>query len=272
MALLRYAVVLLFCAATTVLLRLAALGSLKDPLSTVLARLSAADARVDTLGVAAQIFVLSLPRRTDRREQMDRLRRALGIKWTYVDATEASDERVNSILDHVRWQRIQGSEAAESSSFRWPDDIESLVASDGPLQHAGSDLWATNSRPNRWQPWDNVSTPLLCATSNDTLTPFIAGLPVYRILSPAKVACWYSHWSIIHRIANDNSRPDVTMILEDDVDMERDIRERLHSVWQILPPGWDIVFLGPEMFPLPYLSNSVHRSLLVKRDPIAAHR
>ena len=268
MALLRYTVVLLFCATTTVLLRLAALESLEDPLSTVLARLSAADARFDTLGVAAQIFVLSLPRRTDRREQMDRLRRDLGIRWTYVDATEASDERVNSILDHVRWQRIQGVE----SDFRWPDDIESLVASDGPLQHAGSDLWATNSRPIRWQPSDSVSTPLLCATSNDTLAPFIAGLPVYRILSPAKVACWYSHWSIIHRIANDNSKPDVTMILEDDIDMERDIRERLHSVWQILPAGWDIVFLGPEMFPLPYLSNSVRRSLLVKRDPITAHR
>ena len=35
-----------------------------------------------------------------------------------------------------------------------------------------------------------------------------------------------------------------TKILEDDVDIERDIRERLREAWSVLPDDWDIVFLG----------------------------
>ncbi|KZT64019.1 hypothetical protein DAEQUDRAFT_733160 [Daedalea quercina L-15889] len=37
---------------------------------------------------------------------------------------------------------------------------------------------------------------------------------------------------------------EVSVILEDDVDMERDIHDRLREVWRSLPDDWDIVFLG----------------------------
>jgi len=33
-------------------------------------------------------------------------------------------------------------------------------------------------------------------------------------------------------------------VLEDDVDMERDIHARLKQVWSYLPKDWDVVFLG----------------------------
>jgi hypothetical protein len=40
------------------------------------------------------------------------------------------------------------------------------------------------------------------------------------------------------------------MILEDDIDMEWDIRERLGTVWSLLPARWDIMFLHPRLRPL----------------------
>jgi GR25 family glycosyltransferase involved in LPS biosynthesis len=247
MALVRLVLVLLFCVGTTVLVRLVAFKSYENQLYAVLSRIGAADVRSDTLSVAVQIFVLSLARRTDRREQMERLRRALGARWDYVDATEASDEKVNNILGHVRWQRAQ---QLQGDDFRWPDGIDSLVASDDLLQPTGSDLWATSGIPDDWEPSQAIDagpTPLLCATDNDTVIPYVSDLPEYRILSPAKLACWYSHWSLIRRIAN-GKEPGTTIILEDDIDMEKDIRERLGSVWALLPAGWDIVFLGRRVF------------------------
>jgi GR25 family glycosyltransferase involved in LPS biosynthesis len=41
-----------------------------------------------------------------------------------------------------------------------------------------------------------------------------------------------------------DEREGIAVVLEDDIDMEHDIRERLGSVWGRLPDEWDIVFLG----------------------------
>ncbi|KAG6808602.1 hypothetical protein H0H92_003577 [Tricholoma furcatifolium] len=52
--------------------------------------------------------------------------------------------------------------------------------------------------------------------------------------------------TVIATIANDFTlrADDAVIVLEDDVDMERDIQQRLQSVWSFLPSGWDIVYLG----------------------------
>ncbi|KAH7877754.1 uncharacterized protein C8R40DRAFT_1095048 [Lentinula edodes] len=42
----------------------------------------------------------------------------------------------------------------------------------------------------------------------------------------------------------DKYREHISIILEDDIDMEKDIRRRLHRIWIDLPDDWDIVFLG----------------------------
>ncbi|CCL98941.1 uncharacterized protein FIBRA_00948 [Fibroporia radiculosa] len=108
--------------------------------------------------------------------------------------------------------------------------------------------------------------PLTCATRNLTAGPlYTSSLPSYMLLTSAKIACWYSHLEIIKRIANDDTHHppqklqtdvhealsgsqvlhgDITVILEDDIDMERDVRERLQVIWAALPADWDIVFLG----------------------------
>ena len=55
--------------------------------------------------------------------------------------------------------------------------------------------------------------------------------------------------SVIRDIAEDKNK-DVSIVLEDDVDMGWDIGERLNGVWNLLPAGWDIVFIGKYFPPI----------------------
>ena len=47
-------------------------------------------------------------------------------------------------------------------------------------------------------------------------------MPQYMILTPSKIACWYSHVTAIRQFvdAKDARSDDVAVILEDDIDME----------------------------------------------------
>ena len=84
--------------------------------------------------------------------------------------------------------------------------------------------------------------PLSCADDDSTLEPYSPQTPLYRLLTKERLACWHSHWSVIRSVAD--GQDDVSLVLEDDVDMELDIRQRLLGVWDSLPNPWDIVFLG----------------------------
>ena len=96
------------------------------------------------------------------------------------------------------------------------------------------------------------SVPLTCAVQDRTHgVKYTPSLLSYMLLTPAKFACWYSHLEAIQRVAAFNEPlvdPEgggtAALILEDDVDIERDIRERLREAWSVLPDDWDIVFLG----------------------------
>lgn len=228
---------------------------------------------------------------------MERLKQALELDWTYVDAVPSGDPSIVDVLERVRRTRIPPGELQDDlpQQFAWPDilEIDALVHS---LDLAGSDIWAkspddTNFFPDSsvWPPnkrgleqsLDDLDgileahlpetafgpdiAPLTCATRNNITGPeFTPSLPPYMILTPAKVACWMSHLEVIRRIAN-SVAPDtlasapsgnavvtsdnplsrgVGIVLEDDIDMERDIQARLQDVWTALPSEWDVVFLG----------------------------
>ncbi|KAF9490281.1 hypothetical protein BDN71DRAFT_200392 [Pleurotus eryngii] len=181
------------------------------------------DGHENTLRIAAQLFVISLPRRTDRREQMDFLRGSLGLHWTYIDALDAEDPLVDALLDRVRRSRLINS---NSSVLQWPESPHE------PLFEADVTDWI-----------DPDSSPLTCALEDNIIPPYSADTPQHLILTRSRIACWHSHLTAIRQIAMSTSQyPSV--ILEDDIDMERDIRDRLHSIWHLLPEDWDIVFLG----------------------------
>lgn len=230
------------------------------------------------IGVAnAQIYVVSLADRQDRREQMEFLRTIQGLTWTIVDAVPGNATLVDHILDWVALQRfgsenkienkIDGDNNNDTSRFRWPEEINALAVSREPLNQSGSDAWAEmppSSMKTKSGDFSGWATPshsnLTCATEDDSIPTFANGTPAWMVLSPAKVACWHSHVSTIRRFVEkpdpfgsnwrhrDRDRSDdVAIILEDDIDMEKDIATRLSQVWKSLPVGWDIVFLGAYM-------------------------
>ncbi len=228
-----------------------------------------------TLGVFSHIFVVSRPTRLDRRSAMEQLRAGLGIQWTYIDALSYEDSVVEEIGECVRSQRKH----VHQRQFTWPSGLDELSRSPTPFTHNGSMTGLspimpctfplpaerpappTNSGPIVETPHSRAlkpssAPPLTCAIQDRTHgVRFKPTLPSYMLLTPPKLACWYSHLDAIMRFTGLDSesldwhqRPapsgDAVLILEDDVNMERDIDSRLGEIWETLPRDWDIVFLG----------------------------
>ncbi|EPQ61244.1 hypothetical protein GLOTRDRAFT_124971 [Gloeophyllum trabeum ATCC 11539] len=214
-----------------------------------------------TLADSSGIYVISLPRRYDRKRDMERLRRALNLKWSYVDALDADDSAISRIIERVRLERSKSRSYVEDSTevkapsleyFHWPEDMDLNTLSRATINPSGADGWGSeHALPSQWPgtgPAPLLVDPLMCATENNTIPPYTPSAPPYKLLTPAKVACWHSHLSVIRNIANkpgnSTTLDEVYIILEDDVDMEYDIKERLWDMWPALPPHWDMLFLG----------------------------
>ncbi|KZO99565.1 hypothetical protein CALVIDRAFT_349656 [Calocera viscosa TUFC12733] len=226
-----------------------------------------------TLGVFSRIYVVSLSSRTDRRARMEQVAEALDIDVEYWSATEKNSDVITGLMERRR-QRIQLNTSAvhtldqtKSSSRKanaiWPSDV--LANQENPLAFPlgmkFADLWelpASDPRsstladplPAPPDPDDRPAIP--CAGPEDALyvpqTPQeIANLPKWRILSRGMVACWHSHLSLLRKFAE--SRDDVTLILEDDVDIEFDFENSA-------PPGMALL--------AERLGHRVPRSLLVR--------
>lgn len=215
--------------------------------------------RTHSLGIASKIFVVSLPSRNDRREQMKHLLSVLNLQWSYVDAVSSTNVAVDTIMRTTRRRRA----FTKKSTFRWPKDINAVSSTTGLIPRAGSELWTSLDSQDSSHP-QNVSPPprnnsgaslaseesLTCAVEDDKIPDHSPNLPHHKILTLAKVAVWESHLSTIRKSAEDTSMDaniygeHVSIILEDDIDMEWDIHDRIAGVWPLLPKGWDAVFLG----------------------------
>ncbi|KAJ7173017.1 hypothetical protein C8R43DRAFT_679093 [Mycena crocata] len=194
------------------------------------------DARQAILPIPSRAYVISLQRRRDRYAEMERLRARLGLQWSYVAAEDSQSSLVGRIMSQVRSKRqeeLKMKEYAPNTTIRLPFEWPS--PEDGPSPPFGD--------PNSSFPAAADAEPLTCATEDFTLVPYSPRLKEYKILSRSRIACWHSHLSAIQRASA--QRPEkASLILEDDVDMEADIKERLVAVWSLLPPDWDVVFLG----------------------------
>ncbi|KAH6905806.1 hypothetical protein BKA70DRAFT_459416 [Coprinopsis sp. MPI-PUGE-AT-0042] len=219
-----------------------------------------------TLGIADKIYVVSLPTREDRRSDMEYLRSQLGLRWTYFYGTFSRDPIIAAIYSWVRRIRrgppvVVDAEGDQSSlgeldgsapavHFTWPDGIhERAVSFDPlPLRHAG--IWPDIDLEPNFNSGivaSEAEEVVPCASRNYVIPSTNAtreqSFPKHKILTLGRIACWHSHWSLIHAIANDKSS-NTSIILEDDIDMERDTKEQLEHLWKYLPSSWDIVFLG----------------------------
>ena len=198
-----------------------------------------------TLGVADRLYVVSLPFRSDRREIMSGLERAMDLEFTWHDATDFHSQDVQDIMERIRWwrneNRVNDSVPKADPSpfkFKWADDVDEL----GPnLGFSGSDLWPDSVGKS-------ILPPLLPAPTPDTRPPTLdtygeAGNHFGRTpLRPAQISCWHSHYRVLRRIAEGDD--EVAIVFEDDIDMEWDLERRLRSMWPALPPDWDVVMLG----------------------------
>lgn len=197
---------------------------------------------------ASHIFdntaVISLPHRTDRRASMELLRHSLSLNWTYVDATPANHSTISQLMDCVRFRRNGSGPVVELDEFAWPQTFDTAVSMESwcPQTHStevGSILHISDTGP--------APIPLTCATRNATVgLPYDASTPPHMLLTPAKLACWHSHIRVLESFSK--KRPpdpsEIALVLEDDVNMERDIRTALPELFRYMPQTWDIIFLG----------------------------
>ncbi|KIY62758.1 hypothetical protein CYLTODRAFT_426678 [Cylindrobasidium torrendii FP15055 ss-10] len=190
---------------------------------------------------SSHTYVLSLARRTDRRASMERLRKTLGLDWEYVNATEIESERVNGAYRRVQALRDVAtarklSPAGMTPPFSWPSDIDRRAMTKEDLHLRETAFWRMPAA------YRETEGPLRAAERDFHLKAYETGVAEAKLLTTARVACWDTHLGVIKKIAH--SELDVGIVLEDDVDMERDIKERLAGVWEALPSSWDMVFFG----------------------------
>jgi len=220
-----------------------------------------------TLGVARRLYVLTLPARKDRRIRMEALRKAMGLRWTYVDGLQSTNELTQRMWEWVlRVRDGQPNISSDPSSgdpppgtvkFSWPGDVDQLALSSAPIDFWSNTVWSTPADVLNFVPY----RPTGCAVQDYRILNFNSSLPEHLVLSRARIACWYSHISVIHSIANnkDQDLDSAYVILEDDIDMEKDTVQRLKILWNSLPQDWDMVFLGVSI-PMDSI-HSIHCSL-----------
>ena len=181
---------------------------------------------------------------------MLKLADVMRLNFTWVDAVDANDPDIAKIMQHVRAQRhLESLPSFKPGSFK---DAFTQATPDGLF---GSDLWTLDASDPRVAGNTNLLSvprslvdpvvPIPC-TKGSPFRPLAVppGKPgKTTLLSKPMIACWHSHLRLIRRIARAPEHS-VSLVLEDDVDLEWDVEARLVALWPYLPKDWDIVFLG----------------------------
>jgi hypothetical protein len=149
----------------------------------------------------------------------------------------------------------------QSTSLFLPD---AYISSTTHLDYTPSfaDLWAQDATEE--EPRD-TPVPVLTETgTNDILRDkrkhafvsydsynqrkrFDPGLTVRVLpLSKGEASCWHSHTDVMRRFLASGERS--TLIVEDDVDVEWDLKRRVEEIWSVLPKDYDVV--RPRVFSL----------------------
>jgi hypothetical protein len=181
------------------------------------------------------IYVLTLSKRGDRRARMDKLARALGLKFVYFEATDKEDPVVSWIGERV--YEIRERKRDWLSSKRGVDRSSiggGGLASDWLRGSNGTgEMDLPSLEEERWGGMDWVR--YLEESGGRELRPsegFNVSQALYdpmernerRQLKEAVISTWYGHTRLLKEVLK---RGDETaLVLEDDVDLEWDL-ERL---------------------------------------------
>ncbi|KAJ7266796.1 hypothetical protein C8J57DRAFT_1618197 [Mycena rebaudengoi] len=200
---------------------------------------------------AGRIYVINLPSRADRREEMAQLASALDINLTWHNAMHYSEESVSTIVERLWWwrnaHRVHELDPRKDPSpfkFEWADDIQ---RDSDPLGLKGADLWTLPLVESNLPPLDPIPVP------DDRLPMFTNhgadGMNFYGPdpkdmypIRPQQAACWKSHYDVLRKIAE--GADDLAIVLEDDIDMEWTLERRLQYLFHALPSNWDVLMIG----------------------------
>ncbi|KAF7309066.1 hypothetical protein MKEN_01108200 [Mycena kentingensis (nom. inval.)] len=213
------------------------------------------------LPIPVRTLVINLERRPDRRANMELLRAGVdsdldtptsGSAWTYVAAQDAHAPWPVRVLHRVRELReaifavypmqqwvyeMNGLKRLIKLPFAWPEPMPAYL----PRLPADTDPFDATALALQFPTAKEPFPPLSWAEMDYALEPFV--LDPFFHLTRSVVACYRSHLSALELAARQTDGAP-SLIMEDDVDMEVDIRARLDRVWDALPQDWDVVFLG----------------------------
>lgn len=223
------------------------------------------------------IYVVSLPKRTDRRERMDKIARALGFKFTYIDAISRTmpvlgwiAERVAEIRQRKRPilasalgvpENEVGGMAVDSHWLRTADrriglhfpDLKTLderwtLVNGKPVPEGEVHAVEDGGRIVDWMTYLERTEDL--STLRPSQTPLdireLLHDPVEKLearqINDAVLSTWFSQVNAWKQVVENGDAS--ALILEDDIDLEWDIERIWPNIEQALPPTWEIVLLG----------------------------
>ncbi|GAA5946530.1 hypothetical protein JCM3765_000282 [Sporobolomyces pararoseus] len=225
------------------------------------------------------IYILSLPTRHDRRDQMLELARAHGLKITFVDAANKDEPFIKWIAERaveVRRERL-----------RIMAEVRGVSETSLGGLHVGNDWLVQTPSPDSPTPFpplidprfpsgdwiahleahDEANTLHLLKPENPNLNitealydrnEAIAG----RQVNEGVISTFWGHSRAMKMILKNRDKS--ALILEDDVDVEWDLERLWSRIERRLPKDWDATLLGhcwgKELYQPQYLHPHLHRS------------
>ncbi|GAA5865052.1 hypothetical protein JCM8547_007695 [Rhodosporidiobolus lusitaniae] len=232
------------------------------------------------------IYVLSLPTRQDRRDQMNDLAKAHGLKLTFVDA-------VNKNEPFIRWIAERAVEIRKDR-LRIMAEAQGVKESSFGGLHVGNDWLVQTPSPKSSQPfpvikdkrfptgnWVDYLEAHDDAGTLDQLKPKNSNLNVTEALwdhneriagrqvNEGVISTFWGHTRAMKQIVKNGDRS--ALVLEDDVDVEWDLERLWSRIERRLPEDWDATLLGhcwgKELYQPQYLHPHLHRSTV----PLCLH-
>lgn len=210
-----------------------------------------------TLGFG-NIYVVSVPAATERRDLMQQLGQAQGMDLEIFDAVPKNLPVIDWIADRVAEMRAARRPILAAKFDKPPKEVggggtDSVWLYDrDPAQ--GLDFpqdsvpqWTVDGHAASWTEYlASMDTGALQSNATeqqvwDKLWDGVEQFPWFHI-SAGTVACFYSHVLMWQDIVAKGYG--TALIMEDDIDLEWDMDRLVPNVMRALPDDWDIIYLG----------------------------
>ncbi|ORY77595.1 hypothetical protein BCR35DRAFT_280062 [Leucosporidium creatinivorum] len=217
-----------------------------------------------TLGFS-KIYVLSLPNRTDRREEMNKLARALGVEVTFVDAADKGEGFIKWIAERVGESRQLRASVMAKARHTSPSSIGGLAIGTDWLSptldlgtptspgHIPFPPFPSNSSYTGGN-WVTHLEALHSEGRHTTLKPSDPAFNVTKALHDPRerkevrqlhegiISTWWGQSRVVKQMLEDGCES--ALVLEDDVDVEWEVERIWSRIRRRLPKDWGVVMLG----------------------------